>query len=474
MPKAIVGTLLASLLLVFGLFTYLSADDPEKYLIFGTWGTPQEVESFQYLVNLYNATRSPKHKVKLFHPENVSYDQRLLVQAAAGNLPDVMHLHNENIQAFVQKGLIQDLTPFVQQDTSFHLDAFFPNLVKTCTINNRLYGIPHNFSTLVLYYNKDHFDAEGLSYPDSTWDWNTLLHAAIKLTKRDRNGNVIRYGCNIGIILFTLFQQNGGNLLNESLDRCVIASPESAGALQFLNDLSEKYHVTWNSLATGIQWDDMFAGGRCSMLTNGRWAAAWYAKYMPQKSMDIAPLPRGKYRVGGIATHMMTISASSKKKAEAWEFIKFLVGKEGQIEVSNDGNNIPALREVAESDLFLKNKNTPLLNNRVFLDEVQYARDWAFNPGPYLTHYTIAQSMTLAENSVLLGYETPITALQKMQNELNRIIEDQKRITHSQSFLGSKMFYLVCVIVIASAFAAVRRQRKNSQLQQDQRGVSVH
>jgi len=474
MPKVIVGTLLASLLLVFGLFTYLSADDPEKYLIFGTWGTPQEIESFQHLVDLYNTTHSPKHKVKLFHPENVSYDQRLLVQAAAGNLPDVMHLHNENIQAFVYKGLIEDLTPFLQQDTSFHLDAFFPNLVKTCTIDRRLYGIPHNFSTLVLYYNKDHFDAEGLSYPDSTWDWSTLLNAALKLTKHDRNGNIVRYGCHIGIILFTLFQQNGGNLLNETLDRCVIGSPECVGALQFIIDLSEKDHVTWNSLATGIQWDDMFAGGRCSMLTNGRWAAAWYVKYMPQKSMDIAPLPRGKYRVGGIATHMMSMSAFSKKKEEAWEFIKFLVGKEGQTEVCNDGNNIPALREIAESDIFLKNKNTPLLNNRIFLDEVPYARDWAFNPGPYLNRYAIGQLMTLSENNVLLGYDTPTTALQKMQNEVNRMIEDQKRVTQGQSFLGSKMFYLICAIAIATMFVAVRRRRTNSQPAPAQREGGLH
>jgi ABC-type glycerol-3-phosphate transport system substrate-binding protein len=210
------------------------------------------------------------------------------------------------------------------------------------------------------------------------------------------------------------------------------------------------------------------------MLTNGRWAAAWYAKYMPQKSMDIAPLPRGKYRVGGIATHMMSMSASSKKKEETWEFIRFLVGKEGQVEVSNDGNNIPALREIAESDLFLKNKNTPLLNNRVFLDEVPYARDWAFNPGPYLNHYVIGQLMTLTENNVLLGYDTPTTGLQKMQNELNRIIEDQQKITYGRSFLGSKMFYLICIILVATVFVAVRRQRKNSQLLLNQRGEGVH
>ena len=460
MPKVVIGVILASFLLIFGLFTSLTRDDPEKYLIFGTWGTPQEIESFERLIDLYNTTRSPKHKVKLFHPENVSYDQRLLVQAAAGNLPDVMHLHNENILSFVHKGLVEDLTPFVERDTSFHLDAFFPNLVKTCTVRDRLYGVPHNFSTLVLYYNKDHFDAEGIPYPDSTWDWKKLVEASLKLTKRDRTGKIVRYGCNVHIVIFPLFYQNGGSFLNETFDRCVIGSPDAAGALQFLVDLSEKYRVSWNSLATGIQWDDMFAGGRCAILANGRWAAAWYARYMPQRSMDIAPLPRGKYRVGGIATHMMSMSAESKKKDEAWEFIKFLVGREGQVMVSDDGNNIPALREVAESDLFLKNKNTPLLNNKVFLDEVPYARDWAFNPGPYLTVYAVNQLMTVALNNVVLGYDAPLSALQKMEAELNKMIENQKRQPVSKPFLGSKMFFLLCLIVVAGGFITVRLSQK--------------
>jgi multiple sugar transport system substrate-binding protein len=462
MPKVVLGTLLASLILIFALFSYLTADDPEKYLIFGTWGTPQEIESFESIINIYNTTRSPKHKVKLFHPENISYDQRLLIQAAAGNLPDVMHLHNQNIRSMVHRGLLEDITPFVKADTGFQLDAFFPNLVEGCRINDGLYGIPHNFSTLVLYYNKDHFDAEGIPYPDSTWDWKTLVDAAKKLTKRDRAGNIVRYGCNLHIINFTLIYQNGGRFLNETLDSCVIGSAEAAEGLQFLIDLSEKYRVSWNSLQTGIQWDDMFAGGRCSMLTNGRWAAAWYVKYMPQKSMDIAPLPRGKYRVGGIVNHMMSMSAQSKKKEEAWEFIKFLVGKEAQVMICDDGNNIPALREVAESDLFLKNKNTPLLTNRVFLDEVPHAVDWAFDPGPYLTVYGVGQLMTTAENSVLLGTETATSALKKMEAEINKIIENERREPTRRVFLASNMFILLCLMAIAGAVVTFELRRRNS------------
>ena len=69
----------------------------------------------------------------------------------------------------------------------------------------------------------------------------------------------------------TLIYQNGGRILNEALDSCVIASVETEEAFQFLNDLSEKHRVTWSVLAGSILWDDMFAGGRCSMVVNGRW-----------------------------------------------------------------------------------------------------------------------------------------------------------------------------------------------------------
>ena len=141
--------------------------------------------------------------------------------------------------------------------------------------------------------------------------------------------------------------------------------------------------------------------------------------------------------------------------------------------VSDDGNNIPALREVAESDLFLKNKNTPLLTNRVFLDEVPYARDWAFNPGPYLTVYAVNQLISLAQNNVLLGYDTPLSALQKIEVELNKMIENQKRVTASRRFLGSAMFYFKILIAVAALFVVVQRHKKNSHRIVEERGEEI-
>ena len=136
-----------------------------------------------------------------------------------------------------------------------------------------------------------------------------------------------------------------------------MASPATAGAVQFNIDLSEKYHVTWNILAQNLLWDDMFVGGRLSMVTNGRWAAGLYMRSMENNSVDVAPLPRGKYRRGAAVNHMMAISSESDKKSDAWEFVKFLVSETGQRMINEDGANIPALRSIVYSDEFLHHRN---------------------------------------------------------------------------------------------------------------------
>jgi len=444
------------------LFFYLAADDGSHYVTFSTWGTPEEVGSFQRLIDYYNATQRPQHPVKLVHSEHTSYIELLLIKAAARNLPDVIHIDRKDLPLFVHRGLLEELTAFVNRDTSFDPGIFLPELLPGGKVGDRLYAVPHNFSTLVLYYNKDHFDAAGIPYPDSSWSWQTLLQAARRLTKRDAAGTIVRYGCHIHIILHTLMYQNGGRVLNETMDSCVIASPEAEEAVQFDIDLSEKYGVTWNILAQNLQWDDMFAGGRLSIIANGRWAAAWYIRSMPQGAMDIAPLPRGKYRKGAMVNHMMAISGESARKEEAWEFIQFLVSNEAQRMVNDDGANIPAVRSIVYSDEFLHNPRSGGIRNQVFLDEVRTSAVWPFDLGPYLTHHVLQSETDLLMRRILLGQATTMQSLKIMQENVNRIIALQRSLPEPRTFVGSILFYLSCGIppVIAAVILRYHRRKR--------------
>ena len=442
----------------------LTADDASRYLVFSTWGTPAEIGSFQRLIDRYNATRHPEHPVKLSHSEQYQYTERLLVGAAARSFPDVIHLDRGNIPLFAAKGLIEDLTPALARDTGFSTRDFLPTLLPSCMIGDRTFALPHNFSTLVLYYNRDHFDAEGIPYPDSTWTWETLVAVARRLTKTDANGTIVRYGCHLQIIYSTLIEQNGGRILNASLDSCVIGSPEAAGAIQFAVDLSEKYHVSWNMLAQNLLWDDMMAGGRLSMIANGRWAAAWYMRSLPPGVLDVAPLPRGKLKKGAATVHVMCIGAMSARKQEAWEFLKYLVSEEGQRMVNEDGASIPAFAPIARSGEFLRHHTTPSMSNHVFLDELPSSVVWPYEQGPHISAYTLQSQLELAVGRVLLGRATVAQSLKAMEAEVNRIIRAQRDVPVPRPFIGSAAFFLSAGMLILAPVALLAYRRRTRPL----------
>jgi multiple sugar transport system substrate-binding protein len=443
------------------LFLVMTAHDPAEHLVFATWGTPGEIESFQKLIDHYNATRNPAHTVILSHVDQVSYTEHLLVQAAAYSMPDVIHLDQKDIPLFAERGLLHDLTPLIEADTGFSLEAFLPGLLPGGTVSGRFYGIPHNFSTFVLYYNRDHFDAESLSYPDSTWTWEVFLEAARHLTKTD-NGETIRYGCMVYTIPFVMMQQFGGTILNERMDSCVIASPEAAAALRFALDLASRYGVTWSVLSQNLNWDDMFAGGRCSMIANGRWAAAPYLRSLPEGALGVAALPHGVLRRGASVNHLITVSSQSAKVQEAWEFITFLSSEPAQKILNDHGANIPALRSVVYSDAFLHHPSTPLLDNRVFLEELQHSVVWPVVQGPYLTGHTMLTELELAMRKIQLGQASPIQALTVMQENLNRTIARQRRVPEAASFAGSVPFYLCCASLVLAGYIWFRTRRRHS------------
>jgi multiple sugar transport system substrate-binding protein len=460
MPRTVIMTAAAIALLCAGLTWYLTRDDASRYIVFSTWGTPSEIGGFRALIDHYNATRHPLHPVKLSHSEQYQYTERLLVQSAALASPDVIHLDRKDLPLFAGKGLLRDLTPIAEEDSSFDPGAFLPRLMTGCFVAGRLYAVPHGFSTLVLYYNRDHFDAAGIPYPDSGWTWETLLASARKLTLTDREGTIIRYGCQMQIVFSTILEQNGGHILNGSMDSCVIASPECAGALQFEVDLSEKYRVSWSMLAQNLQWDDMFEGGRLSMIANGRWAAVPYGETMGKGSVDIAPLPRGKFRKGAAAGHVLAISSQCGKAQEAWEFIRFLESDEGERMLNEEGATIPATRSIALSDAFLAHPLTPGMHNRVFIEELPASVMWPFEQGPYLTTFTLQSRFELAVRRVLLHQATAMESLREMQDEINGEIRSQRRVPRRAEFTGSVLWWLCAGACFGVCVSAGRRLLK--------------
>jgi multiple sugar transport system substrate-binding protein len=442
------------LIIVFLAF-YLAKDDPQNYLEFATWGTLEELESYSKLVARYNS-QNPPFPVRLVHISG-EYEQKLLVMAAAKNTPDVIKAFNGLLRNFYHNGIIADLTPYIQSDPEFDLNAYYPSLVRMGQIDSHQIAIPIVFSTLVLYYNKNHFNMAGIPYPDSSWTWDDFLRAAKRLTKYDKSGQIVRCGGFIEAFRPTLVLQWGGHHFNAARDSSIMASEQSAESLKFFLDLFQKHRVSFDPAAKGFRMDEIFSSGRTSMVINGRWATPWFVKTMREGSFDVAPVPHKKKRMTGLAAHFIVMTSASKKKAAAWDFMKFLLSYEAQKLTSEDGNNIPAMKSVAESDLFLKNKNTPNIKNKVFLDELPHAVEWIFEECAYVSQSLMLRRFDILREKASTGLLTPLQALQDYDQALNRVIALSKQKKLPKRFVGSALFYFGVLAISISIIILIRK-----------------
>jgi multiple sugar transport system substrate-binding protein len=86
-----------------------------------------------------------------------------------------------------------NLQPFVDDDTSFPADDFYPGTLDDLRWQGNLHGLPGQIAPVLIFYDKGMFDQVGMAYPEVGWDWDALLDAADKLSEREGD-KVTRYG----------------------------------------------------------------------------------------------------------------------------------------------------------------------------------------------------------------------------------------------------------------------------------------
>jgi len=349
------------------------------------WGEIEEYEAVQGYIREFNK-KYPDIKVKILHTPK-DYKDKLRTMFAAGTPPDVMYIENWWMPRFVKNGVLLDLTPYIERDRdSFDLNRFYPRLTAQFRFNDRYYGIPKDFTTFVLIYNRDIFDRAGIPYPDKSMSWEEFLELSKKLTiKPGKPGDPGQYGTAIETLWIFWIQwvwQNESALMNPDHTKWVLGDPEyidkSTYALQFYKNLVYEHHVApMPSVSFEMGSSDMFMTGRVAMVIYGRWKCMEFRKIKGFK-WDVAPLPHGKKRIGPFGTVCYAASAKTKHPEASWKLIKFLTGEKGQIEVAKAGHAIPSMKEYANSDYFLHcpalESKGHYIQNRYFLEEIKYMR----------------------------------------------------------------------------------------------------
>lgn len=335
------------------------APDTTATLTIFQWINPQIIESTDRAIERFKE-RYPNVTVEtqfVPQPSWGEYNSAMLNQVASGGTPDIFASAIEGFSEIASKGILLDLTDVIASDPAAQtvlgdIDANLLEGMKTRP-SGELNFFPTEWNNIVMFYNKDMFDAAGLAYPAEDWNWDDFRTTAEALTIRDGNGNVSQYGYFVPGFNFGLqpwFMTNTASVLDTDWREPTVDTPQFSETLQFLHDL-----IHADGLAPAFEGgvgDDKFVAGQVAMFSAGHWPIPEIiASGMTNVGVQVMPaneLSTTVFGIGGLA-----ITQASENPELAWEFIKEMTGPEYQQELADSLRSIPSARSVATTPEYL-------------------------------------------------------------------------------------------------------------------------
>lgn len=389
-------------------------EDHRTILRIATWQGAGEGNDFDKLVEqIYKDFERDNPDIKLVIENFPSdYVPKVMLSHIANVVPDVTVLDASSSALFIKNGVLEDLTPFLDKDPDFKKDQFFENTLAAGTHDNKLYSIPVDFTPMVMYYNKDIFDAAGVSYPKNGWSFQDFHDTCEALAKKGKKGFVISTWMP-GWVMW--LWNMGGSVLDPTGTRAtgVLDSPENATAIQFLKDLVDKGYAPKLSevAATGV---DPFANGDVAMGVSGHWAITGYksAKGINWEHLGIVSMPTQlKSPVTVYYESGLGIGHGCRQPEAAWKFIKHFCSYKNQMRYNSSGIAVCARKDVAA-----ERAKEPI--ERDFLNLVPGARP---PTGTQVEGYAFVERMgEKIMDSVLNGRKKPADALKEMAAKVDR------------------------------------------------------
>jgi multiple sugar transport system substrate-binding protein len=365
------------------------------------------------------------------HPE-ITVDFQLLPYAdyftslktwiAGGTAPDVASLDLAMLQEMAASGSLADLNPMIEAD-GYDLSAYYQSTLDMFQNNGGQYGLPASYSNVVLYYNKNLFDAAGLPYPDATMDWETFMSYNKQLTQ-DTNGDGTIDIFGTARLWWPYYMLlTGATPFNADASQCTLTEQNAIDGFQAMIDLTltDKVAPSANDLAAQDDWH-MFEAGRIAMYPIGPWSVSEFNDVITDFDWDATTLPIGPTgeKVTFLFGNAYSVLSGSTQQEAAFEFMKFVTGAEGDQIRQDAGFEIAPIKSVAEASFLASMEGKKPANAAVFLESAEFAK----SVPTHARWSEIADIISSQLDSALLGDITVPEAMQTACDEINPILAE--------------------------------------------------
>jgi len=348
---------------------------------------------------------------------NGNYPDTMGFLAAQGKLPDVFFMRPDMAPAYITKQKLLNLSPYIQRD-KVNTSEYYPILFTPFVCNSTIYGIPKDWNTLGIVYNKALFRQAGLAFPDDTWTWNNLREAARKLTHVTSEG-VVQYGISLPALssrwLAFLFA-NGGSVLNASQTKSMFTTPAAVDALKFYSSMQLEDHSSTLPGTLNASWSGLvFGAQQAAMAIEGGWLIPFLKENYPNIDYGIAPLPLSPQnkRANLLFTNAWAANAATKYPEASWELIQYMTSAPAQTHILNSGLALPSLAELGNAPFLQQQANIQVLFKALPYSTLDYyGRDDTF----------IHSHLDIAIQNVLIGKMSAQNALIDAASQIDSVL----------------------------------------------------
>lgn len=337
------------------------------------WLINQDKKAFDDLVDNYKSSEGKSNVNFEFVEKNEdqsAYEKELIDAIAAKNGPDIALIREDwvakHYDKLVSLPLLKDQS---QEDLNKDVrDVFVTAVGEKVIYDNKVYALPTEMDTLVLYYNTSHFGEANLN--NAPKNWNEFVYDVKLLTKRDQFGNLTRSAAALGTsnnvdhsqdILYTLMIQNGTRMTSDDHKSATFntsitkASGEiyypGTNALDFYSSFANpaKETYTWNSsMSSAVR---AFVDGKVSMIFDYGYRQDEIYNLNPTFRFAVAPMPQIKDTSNPVTYPLFwayAVTNNSTHSDVAWDFIKYLSRARGTVKKEQAKDYYSGMTEGAE------------------------------------------------------------------------------------------------------------------------------
>ena len=328
------------------------ADSATKVnLVLGIWDKNQE-PAIQKLIALYQ-----------------EYWTKLEASAAGGTAPDVFWMNALNVEKYTEAGLLVDLTEALQKN-GITSDNFPQSLLDFYTFNGKTYGVPKDFDTNALWFNKEIFDAAHVPYPNDNWTWEQMKATAAKLTDTSKKIYGIAAPLDFQTCYYNTVFGSGGYILNGDKTKSGYDDPKTIEGIQIWVDLIREGISPSYADLTESGADALFESGRIAMLWAGSYMAPEYLQNdIIKDKIDLVEAPAYKKKANVINGLAYTVYAKSKHTAASVDFAVWL-GSSEAMRIQGETGAVISARKDAQHYF---SDSMPSVNLKAYINQADLA-----------------------------------------------------------------------------------------------------